>query len=85
MKPASCPEQFPVGLSHGGAHMFDASEIHHFFAGSSGGALVAGWVCCKTDTELSREIRPDAIQLGPFEELRIGMCPYSQTYFELEI
>eukprot|EP01138_Halocafeteria_seosinensis_P002073 gb/GECG01002122.1/.p1 GENE.gb/GECG01002122.1/~~gb/GECG01002122.1/.p1 ORF type:complete len:676 (+),score=70.60 gb/GECG01002122.1/:1-2028(+) len=52
--------------------MLEAGVLPRTISGSSGGALVAGWVCCKTDAELAREIRPDAIKLGPFEELHIG-------------
>ena len=52
--------------------LFQADLLPRVISGSSGGAIVAAWVCTSKDDELLTNLDADSIRFGPFEELSVG-------------
>jgi TAG lipase/steryl ester hydrolase/phospholipase A2/LPA acyltransferase len=52
--------------------LLHADLLPRVISGSSGGSLVAAWLCTARDSELSSRLDTGGIRLGPFEEMSVG-------------
>jgi predicted acylesterase/phospholipase RssA len=52
--------------------LFQAGLLPRVISGSSGGSLVAAWICTAKDSELIDRLNSGGIRLGPFEEISVG-------------
>lgn len=52
--------------------LFEAGLLPRVVSGSSGGSIVAAWICTATDEEMLTRLLPGAIKMDPFEQLSVG-------------
>ena len=52
--------------------LFQAGLLPRVISGSSGGSVVAAWVCTARDEEILERLNSGGIRLGPFETISVG-------------
>jgi hypothetical protein len=52
--------------------LYEGGLLPRVISGSSGGSIVAAWICTATDEELMSRLQPGAIKMDPFEQLSVG-------------